>query len=131
MPDQTLIPIYTPNILPIGATQLTADNLVANAAINLSLGAAVGKTTYISGLAVSGLGATAATVVICAINTSTNSYNFYIAVPAGATVPLTPYIVNFAFPISAGALNTAITGSLGAFGLGNTNAALSIWGFRV
>lgn len=102
----------------------------AAAAIAASLAAAAGKRTFISGLAVTGSGATAASVIAVTVTGLTTTLNFRIVVPAGATVGVTPLVVAFARPIPASADNTAIVVNVPSFGVGNTNAAVAAWGER-
>ncbi len=115
-----------------GGTDITASATGAAAAISATLAAAASKTTYISGFAVTGAGATGASVItITVTGTISGTLNYKLAVPAGATSGVTPLIVEFARPIPASALNTAIVVNVPSFGAGNTDAAVVAHGFQL
>jgi hypothetical protein len=117
---------------PAGATVVTAGQSGAAALLGATLGTAADKTTHISGFIVTGAGATAASVITVTLsNVVGGPYTFRIAIPAGATVGITPLSVNFNPPLQAVAANTAIVVSVPSFGVGNTDAALMAWGFHV
>jgi len=116
-----------PNSLQTPKTQSTT---AANGIMTVSIAALAGKTTYISGMVITGSGATAASVITVTItNTVTQTMNYNIVIPAGVTTTITPLVVSFVPSIPANAVNTIITVTVPAFGAGNTNAAVSIWGF--
>jgi len=97
-----------------------------------TLAGTAGKTTYICGFQVNGLGATGATTVTIAIATviGGNTLNFQYIFPAGAGVASTPVGNNFSPCIPANAANTAITVTVpGA--AGNTSTNISAWGFQL
>lgn len=106
---------------------------VANASAAASISAVAAKTNYVTGFTITASGATAASVQTATlaglVGGVTLSYTFVF--PAGATTVATPLIVTFPTPIPANAANTAITVTLPAGGAGNTNAAVTIHGFRV
>lgn len=105
---------------------------VANANAVATLAAAVGKTTYISGCAITSTGATIGAVVnvtIVGVITGTMTLNY--AAPAGVSAMGTPLILNFNPPIPASATNTTIVVTLPALGAGNTNAAVTAWGYQL
>lgn len=118
---------------PSGATILSSSSgNVANATATATLAAAASQTTYISGLMISGAGATAAAVVTATVTGLVGgTMSITIPVPAGATVGIAPIYLDFNPPLPASAANTAIVLSLPAFGAGNTNASVSAWGYRV
>jgi hypothetical protein len=90
-----------------------------------------GKTTYICGFQVSGLGATAATFVNIAVASVVggNTLNFAYTFPAGVTVIATPVLQPFNPCVPANALGTVITVTVpGA--AGNTSTNISAWGFQ-
>lgn len=117
---------------PLGATPSVAQTAGAAGTLAPSLAAAAGKTTYCSGFSITGAGATAASVVVAQLqNTLGGSLSYVIAVPAGATLGVTPIIVQFNPPIPANATNQAITLNVPSFGAGNTNAAAVIWGYTL
>ena len=91
-----------------------------------TLAAGVGQRTYLSGFAVTGLGATAAS----AIEVVAAGLKFRVPIVAGATTPITPFVVYFDPPIPASADNSSLTVNCPSFGSGNTSAAVSAWGYR-
>ena len=112
---------------PVGGTS----GNVANASAAASLAAVAGKTNYLTGVNIHFSGATAASVVNATITGLIGgTMTIPIAVPAGATVGGVPVDLDFAVPIPASAVNTAITVTLPALGAGNTNAAVYIRGFQ-
>ncbi|HEY5072054.1 MAG TPA: hypothetical protein VII63_08485 [Caulobacteraceae bacterium] len=118
---------------PNGATPVTATSgSIANTASTLNLPAVAGKTTYMSGLEVTGLGATAAGSIAVSIyfgGTAKNLY-FIIQIPAGVTTGITPLVVQFNPPLSSGAVNSVIQTTMPAFGSGNMAANLNVHGFQ-
>ena len=118
---------------PAGATALTASSgNVAAATAVATLAAAAGKTTYITGFAITGSGATAGlpvSVTVTGIITGTLTYTY--AATAGAAVANTPLIVNFPVPIPGNAINTAIVVSCPTLGAGNTNNSAVAYGFQM
>lgn len=96
-----------------------------------TLPAVAGKTNYVAGFSVTGLGATSATSVAVTLSDGTNTMNYTFAVPAGVTTGCTPLVVNFEAPIPAVATNTAWTLTVGSFGSGNTAASANVWGFKL
>lgn len=102
---------------------------VAAATATATLTSAAGSMVYITGFAVTGAGATAAsivTVTVTGVKGGTQTYN--LVIPAGATTSITPLIVNFPFPLAASAYGTNIVVSVPSFGTGNTNAAVVAFG---
>lgn len=138
---QSAGPITAANPLPVtpflaypaDATVLTASSgNVANGSAAATLGAASGKTTYITGFQITASGATGAAVVTVTVTGTlggTMSYTF--VAPAGATAQATPLVVTFPHPVPASATNTAVVVTLPALGSGNTNATVSAQGFRI
>lgn len=117
-------------LLP-GDVELEVSATVAAAANNQTLVAGgAGRRTYITGFAITGGGATAASIIDVTITGLTNTITFHVAVPAGATVGVTPLIVEFKRPIPASADNTAIVVNVPSFGAGNTKAAAVARGFH-
>lgn len=118
---------------PTGATPVSASSgNVANAVATATLPAVSGKTTYITGFAITGAGATGAAVVLATLAGLIGGTATYVVVaPAGATTSITPLVVQFPMPLPASAVNTAITLSLPALGSGNTNAAVVAHGFQL
>lgn len=117
---------------PVGfAVQNSSGNVAAAAAVATLAGAA-GRTTYISGFEVTGAGATGAAVVTVVVSGILGgSLTYVLAIPAGATLQVTPLIVEFAPSLPASAQNTAIVVTAASFGAGNTNAATVAHGFQL
>jgi len=113
------------DVLAVGAE-------VAASANNQTLAGAASKRTYISGFAVSGGGATAASVISVTVTGLSNSQSlaFDLPIPAGATAGVIPLVVNFDPPLPASADNAAIVVNVPSFGAGNTKASASAWGFQ-
>lgn len=102
---------------------------VAAAAATATLTSAAGKMMYITGFAVTGSGATAASVIQVTVTGVVGGTQTYImTIPAGATTAVTPLIVNFPLPLAASGFNTNIVVSAPSFGAGNTNAAVVAYG---
>ena len=114
-----------------GLTEMLSQSaVVANAVIGLAFGGTAGKTSYLCGFGITGLGATAAGFVQVAFGWAGGSMEYTLAVPAGAGVPITPLIVEFSRPIWGGGVGTGITMNVPAFGAGNTNAVAYMHGFE-
>lgn len=118
---------------PAGATSLSSSsgNVAAAAAVGTLAGAA-GQTTYMSGFIISGAGATAASVVTATVTgLAGGTMSITVPVPAGATLGITPIFVEFNPSLPASAANTSLVLTLPSLGAGNTNASVSIWGYRI
>lgn len=115
-----------------GITYLTASAANAAAANNVTLAAGgAGVTTYVTGFEITGDGATAGSIIAVTLTGMIGgTKTYFITVPAGAGVAITPLIVTFPPPgLPASGANTAITLNVPSFGAGNTNAAASIEGY--
>jgi hypothetical protein len=105
---------------------------VANAVAAASLPASVGKTNFLTGVDVTGAGATAASVITGTISGVVGGpLDYAMAIPAGAAVGVQPLILDFSTPLAATAPNVAIVVSFPAFGAGNTNANVNARGFKL
>lgn len=115
---------------PLVGTQISASSgNVANANAVATLPAVANKTNYLSGVSLTGAGATAAGVVEATIDGLVGgTMTFTMAVPAGVTAGLPALNLSFNPPLPAAAPNTAIVVTLPALGAGNTNAAAVAWG---
>jgi hypothetical protein len=114
---------------PINSVGASSGN-VSNATAAASLAAVVGKTNYVAGFEITASGATLAGSVNATLSGIMGGpFSYAFAVPAGATLGAQALVVSFDPPLPATATNTAITLSLPALGLGNTNAAVNIRGF--
>lgn len=112
-------------------TQVTASATGTTASINAALAGVAGQTTFVSGFVITGSGATAAVTGIATLaGTISGTMNFDWGVPAGATVPAAPLVVEFTTPVAASGLNQAITLTVPASGAGATAIACSIHGFQ-
>lgn len=103
---------------------------VANAIATATLVSAASKRTHLTKVVVHGAGATGASVVALTITGLTGgTRTFNIVVPAGVTTSIVPLILDFEGGFPASADNTPIVASLAAFGAGNTNAGVSVYGY--
>lgn len=116
-----------------GATVLqSSSGNVAAAAATATLAGAASQTTYLSGLLITGSGATAGSVVnatVTGLIGGTMTIN--VPVATGATVGNFPIYLDFNPPLPASAANTSIVVSVPSLGAGNTNSAASAWGYRI
>jgi hypothetical protein len=117
--------------LPIGATAVQASSgNVANAAATATMPAVVGKTNYVSGIEITGGGATAAALVIATLaGLLSGTHSYVIGAVAGAAAPNQPLAIEFFPALPASAANIAITLNVPALGAGNTNCVANIHGF--
>lgn len=119
------------NAYPTGATAVNASSgNVAAASAVAALPAVTAKTNYVTGIQLSGGGATAGacvTVTLAGLIGGTASHTF--CSPTGATVAAQPLSVQFYPPVPASAVNTPITLTMPSLGAGNTNATANIQGF--
>lgn len=122
-----------PGQVPVGATAVNnSSGNIANNTAAATLPAVAGKTNYVTGIEVTGAGATAAAVVVATLaGLLGGTASYIITAPAGATVAILPLVVIFDPPMPASAVNTAITLSVPALGAGNTNVAANIHGFVI
>jgi len=119
--------------IPNGALSLTSSSgNVAAATATATFAAPANGTNYMTGFIITGAGATAASVVVATITGLIGgTMSFVVTVPAGATTAITPLAVTFPIPVAAAAPLTAITLTLPSLGAGNTNAAVTMTGFRL
>jgi hypothetical protein len=114
--------------IPITAS--SGNVAAATATATLAAGGA-NRLTYICGFAATGGGATAAAVVnLTVTNVVTGTMTFTYGAVLGAGVPNPPLVVLFSPCLQANAANTTIVVSFPSLGTGNTNAAISAWGFQ-
>lgn len=123
------------NPLPVGVAPLgtpkSKSATGAASALAPEIAAAVGKTNYLAGIAVTGLGATSAGSIQVTTTGLTDNLAFTLPIPAGATTGVVPLIVPIDPPIPASGANVAIVLNVPSFGTGNTAASASLWGFQV
>jgi hypothetical protein len=125
------IPVANP-LAVVGAVPVNGqNNSVAAAAITATLAAAAGKTTFIQGFTVTGLGATVGGIIpITVTGLLGGTQTFYYAVPAGAAISASPFIVTFPVALPASAVNTAIVVNVPSLGIGNVAAGVNAWGYQ-
>lgn len=115
-----------------GPVTVYSSGNVANATAIAAVPAVAGKLSYLSGIDVTGVGATVGGAVLMTVTGLLGGTATYvIPVPTGVTVGLTPLTLAFPRPIPASAVNTAIVVSLPALGAGSTNAAVVARGFSL
>lgn len=114
-----------------GQTPVSSTNTQAGAVATATMPAVAGQFNIIQSLRITGLGATAATVVTATLaGVQGGSITYPVTVPAGVTVAITPVTDQFGgVGLQGSAVNTAITLTLPSFGAGNTNEVASIAGF--
>lgn len=118
-------------VVPLG-TSLVATDVDAAAALSASIGGTASKRTYLSGLTLTGLGATSATsVLVTTTGLETAQLKYQVQIPAGVTASIVPLNVQFNPPLRASADATAIVVTVESFGTGNTNATVCVTGFEV
>jgi hypothetical protein len=118
-------PVVTTTPLVSSSGHVAAGNATA------TLVAAAGKTTYISGLSLTGGGATAASVVEATVTgLAGGNMTLVMPVPAGVANLTTPVSLTFDPPLPASAPDVAIVVNMPSLGSGNTNAAANAWGFQ-
>jgi|SRR5580700_9794283 hypothetical protein len=117
--------------LPLG-TAVVVSSTGAATAQNQTLPAVSGKTNYLSGFTITGLGATAAaSIQVTTTGLASGQLTFTLPIPAGVTVGVSPLTVKFNPPLPASGTNVAIVVSCPSFGSGNTVQSSSAWGFVV
>jgi hypothetical protein len=117
---------------PTGATPVAAASSATAALLSINLPGAVGKTTYITGMEIFGLGATAATVIGAALNGLLGgNMTIFIGVPGSTSAEIVPKVLQFNPPLPANAVNTAISLTIPSFGAGNQGVSASMRGFQL
>lgn len=111
---------------PIGGTVITGNSTGSTGAVVGTLAAAVGKTTYISGMIVSAIGGVATIGPITVAGLVTSSMVYYLA----STATGVSLAVQFNPPIPASTTNTAITITTTANGTA-TAVTVNSWGFQL
>jgi hypothetical protein len=119
---------------PDGATQVVGSSGVVAAAGSAvaTLTSAAGRLAYLTGLAVSGLGATAASVAAITITGLLGgTVNFGYPVPAGVGVAGPPMSLSFVPPLQASGPNVNIVVTVASLGAGNTAVAAMAQGYLI
>lgn len=114
-----------------GAANVTATSgNAANAIATATLPAVAAKTTYITGFDVTGSGATAGLpVVVTVAGLLGGSMTYTYSAAVGALVANTPLSIRFPVALPSSAVNTAITVTCPALGIGATNNVINAFGF--
>lgn len=111
--------------------QAVNQNLV-NAGFTLTLVCPAGKTAYLTGFTIDGLGATAAGVVeITTTGLLAGTLRRELSVPAGVGLGVTPVIVELSTPMIGSAIGQNIGIVVPPFGAGNVNAVGFVHGFAI
>jgi hypothetical protein len=121
---------FSTQVGPVTQQVVTASGAAQSNAATLT--GSVGRMTYIEGFDITGGGATAASVIEVSTSGLTNNLKWEFNVLAGVTGPMNAQngcYVRFPTPIPASATNTNITVTVPSFGAGNTNAAVTVYGF--
>lgn len=110
------------------AVDLTS-GVVANAQAQVTMPAVAGKTNILNGIEVTGLGATAGSTITGTIaGVQGGTEEFFVTVPAGVGLPITPVNITFPGGLQASGPGVAIVVTVPAFGAGNVNAELNTQG---
>lgn len=111
---------------------VSSGNVAAASAV-AAMPATASKTNYVTGIIVTGAGATAASVIQVTLAGLIGGVTatYIMAIPAGVTAAVNPLAIRFDPPIPANAANAAITLTAPSFGAGNTNACAVITGYRI
>lgn len=131
-------PVSVRNPLPVtlagfsdDATTLVDNTTAANASCVATLTTAATEQAFLSKVIIGGLGATAAgSALVTIAGCEGEDIVFPIAIPAGATVALTPTVLDFATPLRA-ATGDDITVTVAAAGSGNTRIDVTAIGFKL
>jgi hypothetical protein len=118
----------------IAPIQNTGSTNTGNAQVVATLPAVAGKVNWLEGFDITGTGATAALAIEVVVGGLASAMKMEFGVAAGVLAPVNPtgpgiYSIRFPEPLPASAVNTAITVTVPAFGAGNTNAAVTAYGF--
>lgn len=133
-PDQSVLPMSMPaNGLPTGAVALIAGSgTIGNNTASATLTGTATTTVYITGFEVTGAGATAGLAVAVTVSGLLGGSRVYTyAFAVGALIANMPLIVPYNPPLPASAINTAITVSCPASGIGGTNNTVVAHGYYV
>lgn len=116
--------------VPAGATILSASSgSVTNATATATLGAATGKTTYITGFDASYTGSGSATAVNLTVTGTAATLNYFLGVPSGVTNAV-QFVYKFPTPIPASGPDSSIAVVLPSIGT-TGNAGVNAYGFYV
>ena len=113
-------------------TQVTNSSTLPAASNDVQVAAGpAGSLNYVTGFEVTGGGATAASILTLTLQGVVGgNITYKVAIPAGATLGITPLTVEFpGGGLAAAALAGAIVLACPSFGVGNTDAAVTIHGY--
>jgi hypothetical protein len=113
---------------------LVAAGNTAAGANNLTIGGVAGRMTMLTGFEITGLGATSGSTITVTVTgtASANTPTYYVVIPAGTGVAITPFIQSYGtFGIPGSAPGQSITVNVPSFGSGNTNASVVAHGYLV
>lgn len=110
--------------------QVYASAKVAAAQAQVTIPAVAGLYSYVTGVVITGGGATAASVIDATLSDGTVTLHYAVTVPAGATVAITPIIDDFLPALQSTAVNTAWTFTVPSAGAGNTNLSVVLTGYQ-
>jgi len=118
--------------IPFGATQLTNGSAVVSAsAATATLTVTSGRTGYLTGFTVTGLGATVAAMPVVSVTGLVGgTVNFAYPAPIGVGVAGPVMSINFTTPLR-GILSTNIVVSVATFGVGNVGASCVAYGYMI
>ncbi len=115
-----------PTITPFSTNSVTT----SAAAIAAHISATAGQYGYLSGVTISGLGATATSAINCNIQGLIGgTRQFWIQIPAGVAVALNPIQLSWNPPVQSSAVNTLIQCNVPSFGTGNVEASVVMDGY--
>lgn len=119
---------YPPGAIPL---QSSSGNVAAANAV-ATLPASQGRITYVCGVIATSAGSTAGAVVNPTIvGTLGGTMTFVYTTITGATLANPNLFIGFNPCVPGSAVNTAVVFTLPNLGAGNTNAAVSAWGYSV
>jgi hypothetical protein len=124
-------PVPVSVVAAAGPTAVMDSATGAASALAATLPATPGKTTYITGFQVTGLGATVGVGITVTVTGLATTQSFIMGVVAGVLLGTPALIVSFPTPVPASAANTAIVVHVPSFGTGNTLAAVAAQGFQI
>lgn len=108
---------------------VSSGNVAAAPAV-ATMPAIPGKTNFVTGLEITGGGATTGALVLAALSGLLGgTLSYVVGVVTGATLPNAPVQVSFNPPLPASAVNTAIVLTVPSLGVGNTNAIATLHGY--
>ena len=120
--------------LPFGGVALhSSSGNVAAANAVATFPAVASVTNYVTQIAITGAGATAAAIVVATLTGLLGgTASFVYGAQTGATAAQAPFTIFFGPQgVPASAVNIALVLTLPSLGLGNTNAAVEMWGYQV